>query len=384
MPEYNETDIRKRIGTGSILGISVDTAVFDRYGCHLDHPVLAKLNQFRAGGVRLLLSEVVVKEVGAHIAQDARETQRVLKAALKDHNRRWLLGKDFGELRKEFQIEVEPKIAAEEQISNYIDRVDAEIVPVAGKGDLSNEVFRRYFDVLMPFEAKDTKKNEFPDAFALLSLEEAAREMNTLILCISPDKGWAAFAKESEHLVVVPNLDLALSWFNNPELLLAEKLIAFWKGVEPPKLPPEIDSAFEYYLDGYWFEASCDAALRYEYEPVGASIQYIDHSMIGEPIVVSSERDQVTLTVKVVARVGFEASFDFYIHDHVDGDEVHISSESAYVEEDITFDVTIEVSREMEGNEIEILEVTVNSGPISVDFGHVDPFPNDDPTHEKY
>jgi hypothetical protein len=53
MPEYSETDIRKRIGNGSILGISVDTAVFHRYGCHLDHPVLAKLNQVFLSAIAL-------------------------------------------------------------------------------------------------------------------------------------------------------------------------------------------------------------------------------------------------------------------------------------------------------------------------------------------
>lgn len=384
MPELDEKEIRKKVGDGSILGISVDTAVFDQYGCHLDHPVLTKLGQFKTVGVQLLLSEVVVREIASHIAREAAETQRVLKTALKGHNRRWRLGRDLAALWKDLQIDVEATVVADEQVEAYIDAIGALIVPVSGKGDLSAEVFRRYFGVIMPFEAKDTKKHEFPDAFALLSLEQAASEKKTLFLCISPDKGWAAFAKESEHLVVVPRLELALSWFNDPELLLADRLIAYWKGMGPPEIPPEIENAFEDYLDGYWFEATCEAALYYEYEPVSAMILYIDHQMIGEPVVVSSEPEQVTLTVKVTARIAFEASFDFYVNDYVDGDDVHISSEAAYVEKDVGFELTIEVSREMAENEIEVLAVTVNSGPISVDFGHVDPFPNEDPTHEKY
>ncbi|OUS07837.1 hypothetical protein A9Q96_04870 [Rhodobacterales bacterium 52_120_T64] len=384
MPEFEEKEIRKKIGDGSILGVSVDTAVFDKYGCHLDHPVLATLNQFKAVGTLFLLSEVVVREISSHISWDASETQRAFKKALKDHNRRWGLGRDLVGLGEDFQINVEAKTAADEQVEIYIDAIGAEIVPVAGKGDLSAEVFRRYFDVIMPFEAKDAKKHEFPDAFALLSLEQAAIEMNTLILCISPDKGWAAFAKDSAYLVVVPKLDLALSWFNDPEMLLTEKLIAFWKGIAPPELPPEIKSAFEYYLDGFWFEASCESGLHYEYEPISASIQYIDHGMIGKPIIVSSEPEHVTMTIKVTAKVGFEASFEFYAHDHADGDDVHVSSEAAYIEKDVPFEITLEVDREMEGNDVEILEVTVNSGPLSVDFGHVDPFPDEDPTHEKY
>lgn len=384
MPQFDESEIRAKIGNGSILGISVDTAVFDRYGCHLDHPVLATLHQFKAAGIQLLLPEIVVREIRSHIARDAIETQRLLKTALKDHKRRWKTGGELDVLWKDFQIDIDAHVAADEQVDAYIDSIGAEVIPVAGKGDLSTEVFRRYFEVLMPFEAKETKKHEFPDAFALLSLEQLAKEMRTLILCVSPDKGWAAFAKDSEHLVVVPNLDLALSWFNDPERLLAERLIAFWKATEPPASPPEIENAFEYYLDGLPFEASCEASLLYEFEPISAVMQYIDKAKISDPIVVSSEPGQVTLTVKVLARVEFTVSFEFYVHDHVDGDDVHVSSETAYTEKELPFDVTLQVSREIEGGEIEIIEATVNSSPISIDFGYVDPFPNEDPTHEKY
>lgn len=384
MPQLEEDEIRKKIGDGSILGVSVDTAVFDKYGCHLNHLVLEKLNQFKAVGIQLLLSEVVVREISSHISRDALESQRALKKALKVHNRRWELERDQNDLDNDFQLNIAAKTAAIEQVDAYIDAIEAEVVPVAGKGDLSAEVFRRYFEVIVPFEAKDTKKHEFPDAFALLSLEQVAIGMKALILCVSPDKGWAAFAKDSAHLVVVPKLDLALSWFNDPERLLSEKLIAYWKGIAPPDLLPEIESAFEYYLDGFWFEASCESGLHYEYEPISASIQYIGHDMIEEPIIVSSEPEHVTMTVKVKAKVGFDANFDFYAHDHVDGDDVHLSSENAYIEQDVPFEITLEVDREMEGKDVEILEVTVISGPISVDFGHVDPFPNEDPTHEKY
>lgn len=384
MPEFEEDEIRRKVGDGSILGVSVDTAVFDRYGCHLDHPVLEKLDQFKAVGIQLLLSEVVVREISSHIKRDALETQRAFKKVLKAHNRRWRLGRDLNETGTEYQLNTEAQAATREQVDAYMDAVGAEVVPVTGKGDLSAEVFRRYFEVIEPFEAKDTKKHEFPDAFALLSLEQVAIEMNSLLLCVSPDKGWASFAKKSAHIIVVPKLDIALSWFNDPELLLSEKLIAYWKSLSPPNLPSEIESAFEYYLDGLWFEASCESGLHYEYEPVSASIQYIEHNRIDEPIIVSSEPEHVTMTVKVTAKVGFEACFDFYAHDHVDGDDVHVSSEYAYLEKDIPFEITIEVNRDMEGNDVEIQEATVNSGPLSVDFGHVDPFANEDPTHEKY
>ncbi|RWP38751.1 hypothetical protein [Mesorhizobium sp.] len=68
MPELQQTDVKARIADGTISAISIDTAIFDKYGCNLAHAVLARLDQFKKGGVNLILSEIVVKEVTKHIA----------------------------------------------------------------------------------------------------------------------------------------------------------------------------------------------------------------------------------------------------------------------------------------------------------------------------
>lgn len=109
---------KARIADGSVAAISVDTAVFDRYGCNLDHAVLARLDQFKKGGVNLILSEVVVKEVTSHIALAASETKRKLASALKRHDRRWVLGKDLDALRKELQVDIDPAVAAAKQVAD--------------------------------------------------------------------------------------------------------------------------------------------------------------------------------------------------------------------------------------------------------------------------
>ena len=66
-----------------------------------------------------------------------------------------------------------------------------------------------------PFEEPDKKKHEFPDAIALLSLEEWAEVNKTRILAVSCDRGWAAFAAESEWIVVDSDLASALAELPN-------------------------------------------------------------------------------------------------------------------------------------------------------------------------
>jgi hypothetical protein len=45
MPDLSEAEIKAKIGDGTIFALSIDTAVFDKYGCHLDFAVLNKLDQ---------------------------------------------------------------------------------------------------------------------------------------------------------------------------------------------------------------------------------------------------------------------------------------------------------------------------------------------------
>jgi hypothetical protein len=384
MPEFQQIDVKARIADGTISAISIDTAVFDKYGCNLTHAVLARLDQFKKGGVKVVLSEIIVKEVTSHIARAAAETQRELNAALKRHDRRWGLSKDLAALKADFQLEVDPRVAAIEQMTEYLESVGAEVIPGEGDGNLAAEVLRRYFEVLTPFETREAKKHEFPDAFALLTLEQVASARKTLIVCVSPDKGWAAFASQSDHLVVVQELDVLLSWFNDPRRHFAEKIVAIWTKAEAKNIEEEIDRGFEDYLDGIDFDVNADAPLEYDVEPISAVLQHIYKDKIGPPAVIAEDDDQVTFSIKVVAKVGFEAEFCFYAHDSIDGDNVSLGSRTPYTEDDLAFEVTLTVSRVLDGNVFEVLETTVSSAKVTANFSYVDPFRGEDPTHEKY
>jgi hypothetical protein len=56
---------------------------------------------------------------------------------------------------------------------------------------------------------------------------------------------------------------------------------------------------------------------------------------------------------------------------------------TAQVSETHRFELVLTVRREIDP-EPEPIEIKVAPPKLSVDFGHVDPFPGEDPTHEKY
>jgi hypothetical protein len=70
-----------------------------------------------------------------------------------------------------------------------------------------------YFLNSPPFENTKDKKNEFPDAIALLSLESWAIANKTKVVVVSNDAGWERYCNQSSHLLFLNDLDDALSKF---------------------------------------------------------------------------------------------------------------------------------------------------------------------------
>lgn len=383
MPVFTDEEIKEKIQNGDILGVSVDTSVFDRFKCNLDFTTLNKLDQFKGGSIKVLLSEVVTEEVKRHITRDAKETQRVLKKAIKEHGRRWKQDFDDAIVSSTFNLGGSPDTTAETQLSAYMSRVGAVIVSASISPTLAKEILRRYFGTEAPFEENEQKKSEFPDGFALISLEEMAKSAQKIIVCVSADKGWQAYAAQSDWLVCVADLDVALSYFNESGRNVADQSISMLRQGAAQDLADDLDGAIQARLDDTDFEADGTSSFQYESEPIAASLQYVDLDSASDPIVVAADDEVVTFTMNVTAKVNFEASFGFVVRDGIDRDYVSLGSEIESVEKDIVFHVAITVQRNTTGGPVPI-DVEVESRRIDVDFGFVDPFRNEDPTHEKY
>jgi PIN domain len=234
MPDLSEAEIKAKIGDGTIFALSIDTAVFDKYGCHLDFAVLNKLDQFKRSVTALLFSEVVVNEIKNHIVRAAEDTQRELKKAIRQQGKRWKTEIDIGRLPPALALLADPANAAEAQLNDYLAAVGGEVVPASGSVDISGELLRRYFASESPFENNDKKKYEFPDAIALLSLEALAKEKKKLLLCVSPDKGWKNFAARSPYLVCIADLEAALSFFNDSGRGVTDQVMEMWRNGKAP------------------------------------------------------------------------------------------------------------------------------------------------------
>lgn len=361
----------------------MDTSIFDRYGCNLEFKVLGALNQFEHGPIRVLISEIVANEVTSHIARDAEKTQRDLNNALKEQAKRWKLKTDIKSLNAELSLHGDARAAAEEQLNEYLAAVNGELVPAAGPEGATKELLDRYFATKPPFEAKTAKKNEFPDAFALLSLERIGREHKKYVLCVTSDKGWKNFCETSDFVVYADDLEVALSHFNDTGRVTADNTVAMLQQGNAAELKNAIDSAFEYHLDGLDFYPEGTAPLYFEGYPESAVMQYLDMKTAGAPIVIAADEEEVTFSWTISALISFEAEFSFSVDNDIDNDYVNLGSQTYETEEMVTATLVITVLRDLE-DEPQVVDVEVSVRVSEIDFGYVEPFPGEDPTHEKY
>src|SRR6516165_9069020 len=118
MPPMSESEIKAKIADGTIFAVSVDTAVFKKYSCNLDFKVLNKLDQFKTGPIKVILSEIVVNEITTHIARSAEASQRELHKAIKNQDKRWKTGVDIAKLPDTLALSADPIKAAETQLED--------------------------------------------------------------------------------------------------------------------------------------------------------------------------------------------------------------------------------------------------------------------------
>lgn len=382
MPELTDDQIRTLIADGDIFAVSIDTAVFDAKQKTFQNAVLRRLDQFHQRDIRIVIADVIAEEMKAHLRDDALETQRALKKALRAQTNRWRREKPEGE-ETALLIDADATSFAEAEFDAFIALVNGEVIPVSETPDAVQQVFSRYFSEAPPFGSADKRKNEFPDAFALCRLEAFAAEHGKTMICVAPDKGWVEFAAQSDHLVCVGRLEDALALFHAADQHLADAIVERWRQSEGGEFIEKVSHAFEYRLDDLDFDVEGHADVSFEAEPLSAALQYVSPQSIGQPTVIAVDGETVTFTVRVEALVGFEASFSFFVTDSIDKDEVSLGSEEAYVEKSLPFDLTITADRSL-GDGPVFHEVEVSKKRFEVDFGYVEAFPNEDPTHEKY
>lgn len=154
--------------------ITIDTNIFEKEGFNLEDGILANLKQFsRTKTISFVMSDIVLEEIKRHMIAKTDKANKTYCKTLGDLC--------FYKINEEFSREKIKELKA----LNVVPIVEARIDKFKKTSNFQNlnikevdvnVLIKRYFEGKAPFSLAEKKKYEFPDAIALISMENWARK----------------------------------------------------------------------------------------------------------------------------------------------------------------------------------------------------------------
>ncbi|MHA6195664.1 PIN domain-containing protein [Pseudomonas wadenswilerensis] len=201
------TPTAAQLWQGEVSFFSLDTDLIQSAGYKFDGGALKQLPKQLPDTMSLQLSEVVAQEIVSHRMEGIIKAVSSFKNSSSDLKR--LAAIPMKNIDADFDllsIENSASSYFQKQITDYVYTCQGAILPVDGQL-LASRIFALYFESLPPFEKRQSKKSEFPDATSLILLEDFAKSRNTKGLIASGDEGWSSFADRSDYLYCVKSID---------------------------------------------------------------------------------------------------------------------------------------------------------------------------------
>jgi len=316
-----------------------------------------------------------------HLVKKTSEVRGQVKKALRASKLHLTLDGDKIDEAEKLLIPIkDDKEVAKARLEIFINNTGTEIIPASGHVEL-DELIKKYFQSQPPFSESGKKKNEFPDAIALMSLESWAKDNETKILAVSDDGDWEAFAKESEYIDVYKDLAAAISVFqpHNAAIDFCMKL----SGDLPAGKPEDLYNVIEQYLSEAVSEidASSEASSDFFWEPdlvefIFESFEFVvneEGQTLMQPV--QAQDESIVVEAKVIVNATASSTFSLSVHDSIDKDYVSIGSASASTEVKFEAEILFTIEGDFINNpdEVEITEFELLSHPDTIDFGNIEP-----------
>ncbi|WP_300054892.1 PIN domain-containing protein [uncultured Roseobacter sp.] len=364
--------------------ITIDTQPVHANNLDLTSGLIGQLDQYKDGLVEFIISDVNVREIHKALTDKAKAPREALSNAIKKGLANdQLTDAQQTDLQNIHQAMAKPEEHAYKQLSDFLAKTGAEVIKAERvKHSL---LLDKYFKNEPPFASKG-KKNEFPDAIALLSLEDWAVENRKKILAVSNDGDWKSFAEKSDHLDVIDDLGKAMSRLNT----LAEETMPAARSVlrsisnkdkdTIDRLETNLVFAVENEAPYIEFDGSMPG------EEDGASLSLISYEVEGledgtsdiDIVRVGTNTFAFRVPISIKALLYVEISFS--IRDSIDKDYVPMGAKS--IEQEIEFDAFLlikcskfpDVGDDEDDQKMlyEIDDVQLLGAPSSIDIGYID------------
>lgn len=362
--------------------ITIDTQVVYSNGLELRTGLVGQLDQYKDGLVKFVLSEINLREIHKVLTDKAKSSHDALAKAIKSGSLNGQFQSDQVDVLKGVQNAMnEPNEHARQQLSDFLKKTGAEIV-TADRAKLK-PVLDKYFKNEPPFASKG-KKNEFPDAIALLSLEAWAVDKGKKILAVSNDGDWKAFADQCRQIDVVDDLGKAMARLNDlaKETIPAAQKVLSAIEIEDTDTIARLQTSLKHAIDLETPHIDFDSPMPGEYDSsilslVSYQIEGMKDNTTEIDIVrVGTESFAFRVPVRITANLFVDISFS--IRDSIDKDYVPMGSTSITREIDFSAHLLIECSYFLDDPDeassvvYEIDDVELLGAPDSIDIGYIE------------
>lgn len=200
--------------------VTIDTNILDAANFDFNEKSTLQIlaNYVKKGKVKVVLSNIVVKEAEKHIAQRGVticSLMRKLRAdALKTATDYQIEQLGLGHILNLSTDKAEISQKSIDLLHKYIADLDAEILDTS-KIDL-DAIIDDYFEIRAPFQTGEKKRKEFPDAFIANQIRERfGRE--EMVAIISDDKGFVEACQSWDNHLFFSSLGALYSEMNTQE-----------------------------------------------------------------------------------------------------------------------------------------------------------------------
>lgn len=286
------------------------------------------------------------------------------------------------EVVKRFSLD-EIEQLVEERIKSFLDNTNAVIIESSKYLNVES-LIELYKNTQIPFENTEKKKREFPDAIALLSLEGYAEENDFKILTISGDKGWGEYCNHSSDLDVRTKLSEAIEIMvlqNNHDNFFKNFEDSSFDKVFIDALKSSLDQKISYEIGELYLDVDAESHLSVrdgELESISFISAYYESIELVEII-----KDINQFSLKLRGSVSFEvrASFNFFVWDSIDKEEICLSGRVVHDDFEEGFEALIrcqfDIKKLTNLEEIEIFVEDFSLENNQVNFGYIEAFDED-------
>lgn len=351
--------------------ITIDTQTVEHNGFDLDGKLLALLKQFRGGPIQVLISEIIASEILGHL----REHTKATRQEVENNHRKAILYGLHGKDTKPFATAIDADTLAKRRLERYFEEIGAQIVKASAV--LVNDVFDLFFASAPPFKP-GKKKAEFPDAFALLSLQRWAKENNKRILAVSGDDDWKRFAQTCDEIDVVALLDdaLALLQIDRDADAIISRILPEMYNAKRPDLTGKLETLLSVEIGNFALYGEADsAAYSVDGEQCELTLTSFNLADEGEDYrIVEAHAARIVVQVDLQVVVDATGYFSLSFWDSTDRETVAMGSTSAKME-DVELEITVLITFEGDfaKGEIEITKVETLGDGGTLDFGTIEP-----------